>query len=54
MYLRFSDGKWLLCSVSVLIAVAFEQILTCCSLGFCCYTVIAAFSIILCLPNSFL
>lgn len=46
-YLRPSEGKQLLSFISVPLAVAFEQILTCCSLGSCCSAVIAALSIML-------
>ena len=46
-YLRPSEGKQILSFVSVPMAVAFELTLTCCSLGLCCYAVIAAFSITL-------
>ena len=47
MCLRPSEGKQLLSFVSVPIAVAFEQILICFSLGPWCSTVIAALSIAL-------
>jgi len=43
VYLRPFEGKQLLSFISVTTAVAFEQILTCCSLGPCCSAVIAAF-----------
>jgi len=46
-YLRPSEGKQLLPFISVPIAVAFEQILTYCSLGTCYSRVIAAHSIAL-------
>ena len=45
VYLRPSDGKQLLSFLSAPMAVAFEQVLACCSLGPCCSAVIAALSI---------
>ena len=42
VYLRPSEGKKLLSFVPVPLAVAFEQVFTCCSLGLCCSAVIAA------------
>jgi len=44
-YLRPSEGKQLLSFISVPVVVAFEQILTCCSLRLCCSVVIAVLSI---------
>ena len=46
-YLRPLEGKQLLSFVSVLVAVVFEHILTCCSLGLCYYAVIVVLSILL-------
>ena len=46
-YLRCSEGKPHLSFISVPMAVAFEQILTCRSLGPCCSAVIAVLSIAL-------
>jgi len=48
--LRSSEGKHVLSFVSV--AVVFEHLLTCCSLGPCYSAAIAAFSVVLC--NDFL
>jgi len=53
--LRPSKGKHILSFVCVPMAVVFEQILTCCSLGPCCSAIIAVLSIALqavtlCLP----
>jgi len=45
--LRPSEGKQLLSFISVPIADVFEQALTCCSLGPCCYAVVALLSIAL-------
>jgi len=45
--LRLSEGKQLLSFVSVSMAVAVQQILTCCSVELCCSAVIAALSIAL-------
>jgi len=45
VYLRPSEGKELLSFIFVPIAVAFEQVLACCSLGPCCSAVIAVLSI---------
>jgi len=42
-----SEDKQLLSFISMPVAVAFEQILACCSLGPCCSAVIGAFSIML-------
>lgn len=47
LYLRPSEGKLLLPFISVSMAVAFEQILSSCSLGPCCTFVIAVLSITL-------
>ena len=47
MYLRPSKGKQILSYVFVPVAVAFEQVLTCCSLGLCYCAVTAALSITL-------
>ena len=47
VYMRYSGGKQLPSFISMPTAVAFEQILTCCSLGPCCSAVIAALSIAL-------
>jgi len=44
--LRYSEGKQLLSFISEPVAVACEQILTCCSLAPCCSAVIAALSIV--------
>ena len=46
-YLRPSKGKRILSFISVLIAVVFEPVLTCCSLGPCCSALIAVLSITL-------
>ena len=46
-YLRPSEGKQLISFISMPTAVAFEQILTCCSLGPCCSAVVAVLSIVL-------
>jgi len=46
-YLRPSEGKQLLSFVSVLTAVVFEQVFTCCSLGLYYSTVPVALSIAL-------
>jgi len=47
VYLRPSEGKQLLSFASLLVAVAFEQILICCSLKPCCSAVIAVLSTVL-------
>ena len=47
VYLRPSAGKQLLSFISVSMAVAFEQVLACCSLGPCYSAVIAVLSIML-------
>ena len=47
VYLRSFEGKQNLSFVYVLVAVAFEQVVTCCSPGPCCFAVIAALSIVL-------
>lgn len=47
VYLRPFEGTWFLSFISMPIAVAFEQILTHCSLVSCCSAVVAAFSIAL-------
>ena len=47
VYVRLSEGKQFLFFVSVPMVVAFEQILSCYSLGPCCSVVIAVFSIVL-------
>ena len=46
-YLRPSKGKQILSFVSVPTAVAFEQVLTCCSVGLCDFVVIAVLLITL-------
>jgi len=46
-YLKPSEGKQLFAFISVPVAVVFEPILTCCSLGPCCSAVIVALSIML-------
>lgn len=46
-HLKPSEGKQLLSFISVPAAVAFEQTLTCCSLGPCCSAVIAVLSFVL-------
>ena len=46
-YLRPSKAKQLLSFISVPTAVAFEQILTCCSLGPCYFAVVTVLSIML-------
>ena len=48
-YLRPFKGKQLLSFISVPTAVAFEQVLTCCSLEPFCSAVVAVLSIMLCL-----
>ena len=45
--LRSSEGKWILSFISVLVAVAFEQVLTCSSLGPCYSAVTAVLSTVL-------
>ena len=47
VYLRSSKGKQLLSFISASTAAAFEQILTCCSLELCYYTVLTMLSIAL-------
>ena len=47
VYLRLSEGKQLFSFISVPTAVAFEQVLTFCSLGPCCSAVTALLSIVL-------
>jgi len=42
VYLRPSEGKQLFSFVSMPVTVAFEQVLTCCSVGSCYSAVIAA------------
>jgi len=54
-YLMLSEGKEILSFVSASMAVTFEHILTCYSLGLCYYAVIAVLSLVLqhytCCPN---
>ena len=52
-YLKPSEGKQFHSFISVPIAVAFEQVLTCCSLGPCYSPVIAVLSKVLQYPKLF-
>lgn len=47
VYLRLSKGKHVLFFVSAPTAVVFEQVLTCCGLGPCCFAITAVLSVVL-------